>query len=593
MDTNNLPRSIWHRITNSLHLRSLQVVIVLSFSLVTVLVTIFVGSSITNRYARAMAQDVEVSTRQIVGQVSVSLETYLNGLLEVSNLIKTDIDKNRILRQDQLVSLFDTIKGIRKDIVTIAVFGQDGQILASTPNLMLKNGSSISTQEWYSAVSESDDIHIIPPHVQNLFAGQHPWVVSLSRPVSFIVGTDVRDGILLVDMNFRGIDELCRQVSLGKRGYIYIMDGQGNLVYHPQQQMIYTGVKSENNMQVLQESDGVFFEQFGGARRLVDVHSLKLAPWRIVGISYMDDLVSSRQSIVNYTLIIIVAAVLLSISLSLFISAKISKPVKKLEKLMAAAEAQEFRVVATIEGEEEVRHLSRTFNAMIYRIRQLMDQIVVEQEQKRKSEIKALQAQINPHFLYNTLDSIVWMAENGRTDDVVRMTEALARLFRISISRGKEFVPLSDELDHARSYMTIQQIRYRDKFRFLVVDEPSLLSTEVPKLVLQPILENAIYHGIRNSVDAGLITLRVCKEHRRIRIDISDNGIGMKPEKLTGLLLTDTSGSKGSGVGLKNVHDRIQLHYGPAYGLDIISELDDGTTVTIWLPIPVEQEVDV
>ncbi|MCL6558979.1 MAG: sensor histidine kinase [Firmicutes bacterium] len=270
---------------------------------------------------------------------------------------------------------------------------------------------------------------------------------------------------------------------------------------------------------------------------------------------------------------------------SVFISAKVSRPIKMLEKQMKRVEKGEFDINIEVRGEDEVKQLSRTFNLMVARIRQLMNQIIEEQEAKRKSELKALQAQINPHFLYNTLDSIVWMNENRKYEGVTTMVAALAKFFRISISRGSDIITVQDELEHANSYLIIQKIRYKDKFDFIIEAQPEVLSCKTLKLILQPIIENAIYHGIERIHDKGIIKVTASIKGERVLLQVIDNGYGIKPEVLEGILKKESRNDVGSGVGLKNVHERIQLYFGEQYGLEIESELDVGTTVNIWLPL--------
>jgi two-component system sensor histidine kinase YesM len=236
-----------------------------------------------------------------------------------------------------------------------------------------------------------------------------------------------------------------------------------------------------------------------------------------------------------------------------------------------------------IKGEEEVVKLAQTFNMMLMRIRKLLAQVLQEQEEKRKSELDALQAQINPHFLYNTLDSIVWMAENEKNEDVITMVTSLARFFRISISRGKNVITIEEELEHARNYMIIQKMRYKNKFRFEIEAEKDTLHCKTLKLILQPLIENALYHGIEYMVDEGYINISVRKLDGKILFQVKDNGLGMPPEKLETLLLAKSK--EYSGVGVKNVHERIKLFYGNEYGLEIESQLEVGTNVKIWIPI--------
>ncbi|MCX7773069.1 MAG: sensor histidine kinase, partial [Clostridia bacterium] len=303
------------------------------------------------------------------------------------------------------------------------------------------------------------------------------------------------------------------------------------------------------------------------------------------GISYVDDLVASKKKIQLFILFVLMFAFVFMTIASIFVSAKISQPIKRLERQMKKVEKGEFDICIDVSGEDEVKRLSRTFNLMVTRIKDLMRQNIEDQEAKRRSEFAALQAQINPHFLYNTLDSIVWMNENSKYEGVTTMVAALAKLFRISISRGNEMITVSDELEHAKSYLIIQKIRYKDKFEFEIDSEPDVLSHMTPKLILQPIIENAIYHGVEKIHEKGIIKVSAAIKDDKILFQVTDNGYGIKPEVLAGILDREPRDTKKSGVGLKNVHERIQLCFGKQYGIKIESCLDEGTTVNIWLPL--------
>jgi two-component system sensor histidine kinase YesM len=390
-------------------------------------------------------------------------------------------------------------------------------------------------------------------------------------------------------MNFRAIDQLCQRVSLGKRGYIYIVDPNGNIIYHPQQQLIYIGLKYENHNDLLKYSNGSFFEDHNGQKRLVTVKTVNYTRWKIIGISYMDEILTAKNEINEFIFKILFFVILFIISIFVFISAKISKPIKKLEQSMKMVEKGQFDINIDVTGEYEVVQLSKTFNLMVSRIKELMNQIELEQEAKRKSELNALQAQINPHFLYNTLDSIVWMAENEKSQDVITMVTALAKLFRISISRGKTIITVQQELEHARNYLIIQKVRYKNKFEFKIDVQEEALQYKTLKLILQPIIENSIYHGIEYMVDEGFIEISVKVVKDKLLYQISDNGLGIKPELLKNILAYESHNKSGSGVGVKNVHQRIQLSFGKEYGLEIESELEEGTIVKIWVPLIKEE----
>jgi two-component system sensor histidine kinase YesM len=389
----------------------------------------------------------------------------------------------------------------------------------------------------------------------------------------------------MVDMNFSKIEQLCSQVSLGKRGYIYIADQAGNIIYHPQQQIIYAGLKIENIADALSKNNGSYFDDFQGERRIMTIKNISFTNWKMVGISYVDELVPNKRNLSNFVIFILFFGIAFEILASMFISSKISQPIKRLERQMKRVENGDFDINLEVNGEDEVKRLSKAFNLMVSRIRQLMNQIISEQEAKRKSEFKALQAQINPHFLYNTLDSIVWMNENQNYEGVTTMVSALAKLFRVSISKGSEIINVSDEIEHATSYLTIQKIRYKDKFNFQIEAQPEVLYQKTLKLVLQPIIENAIYHGISQLQEKGEIKIAVAIEDGNIVYRVTDNGYGIKPEVLKTILDREPVSAHGGGVGLKNVNERIKLCYGIEYGLEIVSELDVGTTVIISIPL--------
>ncbi|GLC31109.1 cache domain-containing sensor histidine kinase [Clostridium omnivorum] len=575
-----------NRLLKSFRLRSIQFIITVSFTVITVFAILIVGTTLYNRFNKAAEEDASLSTRQIIEQVNLNLDDYLTSMVQTSNLLNSTINKYPSLPNDKLEGQMNVIPDTKQDIVTLAVFSEDGELLMGSPNSKLKSNVVIERQEWFhSALSLPGSLFFIPPHVQNLFEDKHDWVVSLSRCITFYRnGKGVR-GVLLVDLNFKAIEQLCRRVSLGRRGYIYIVDSEGNIVYHPQQQLIYMGLKYENNDDILKHSYGTFMQEFGGDRRLVTVKTVNYTGWKIVGISYMDELVAAKRDIYNYVWFIVITGIIFIIAIFSVISAKISQPIKELEKSMKLVEEGNFDINIDVRGEDEVVELSRTFNIMVSRIRELMDQILVEQEAKRKSDLNALQAQINPHFLYNTLDSIVWMAENGKSQDVITMVTALARLFRISISKGKDIISVEQELEHARNYMIIQKIRYKNKFSFEINADKEALTRKTLKLILQPIIENSIYHGIEYMVDEGLIKINVRTTEDKLIYEISDNGLGMKQEVLENILSFKSKNTGGSGVGVKNVHERIQLSYGKEYGLAIESELEEGTTVTITIPL--------
>lgn len=585
--------SIINRIRNKLvsfgksfSMRSIQFIITTAFMFVTISAMVFIGATLY-RKASALAEETAfINTRQVIYQVNQNLDLYMRNMMDISNYLDDMIYYNENIQNSKLNEQMKIILESRKDLVTLAVFSNEGELVAGVPEYKIKNNLDIKDQDWFNVpLKYPGNLYFSSPHVQNIFEGQYNWVVSLSRHVTFKMNGKPDEGVLVVDMNFNAMDQLCQKVSLGKRGYIYIIDSKGNIVYHPQQQLINVGLKDEDINGVLEHVFGRYTDKFNGEKRLITIETVNYCRWRIVGVAYLDDVSAIKKDVGNYAIWVFAVGSLCVILLAAFISAKISHPIKQLEKSMKMVEQGSFDINIDVKGEAEVAQLSKTFNIMVARIKFLMNQIVIEQESKRKSEINALQAQINPHFLYNTLDSIVWMAEHERNGDVITMVTALAKLFRISISKGKNVITVREELEHVRNYLIIQMKRYKSKFDFEIEAPEELLDYSTLKLILQPIVENAIYHGIEYMVDKGLIKISVEIAEGKLLYQVRDNGLGMEPEVCKNLLVKESRSKSGSGVGVKNVHERIQLSYGREYGLEIESELEAGTNVKIWLPL--------
>jgi len=280
-----------------------------------------------------------------------------------------------------------------------------------------------------------------------------------------------------------------------------------------------------------------------------------------------------------------------SILAAWIISASIYIPIKKLHNVTTTITGEDLQALVTTHNVDEITELGISFNIMIGRIRELLNAKIREQENLKKAELKALQAQINPHFLYNTLDTIVWLAESSKTDQVIEIVKALSSFFRIALSKGKDWIPLRQEIEHVSSYLTIQRMRYRDILDYRIEVDEELLDSTILKLTLQPLVENALYHGIKTKRNGGTIVVQAKRAgDDKVSLVVQDDGVGFTPYKLAQiqeLLVQDwdeisTDGE--GGFGLANVNKRIQLYYGKAYGLSIQSHYRGGTQVSVTIP---------
>lgn len=567
------------------HWKSIQFLITASFALITVVVMLIVSIFVYEKFAATAEQNAIRNNQQIIDQVKFNLESYLDGLGSFFTLVEGQVsDPSKVtldMRKEQLQTMLLT----RNDIVSLALFTINGQLIESIPQQRMRSNTGLADQTWFRyATTNLDEMYYSSPHVQNLFAGSYNWVVSLSKGIEYQTAQGIQSGILLLDANFKMIDNLGSRVTLGSKGYVYLIDGLGNIVYHPQQQLIYSGLKYENVDEVLKYTYGSYIDKTDGQERLITVKTVDSIGWKVVGVSYLDDLVASQQEISQFMIRLMGGVLLVVLVISLYMSARISNPIKRLERTMKMVEKGVFQVHRDKSGAEEVRQLSKRFNLMVGRIHQLMDQIIAEQEIKRKKELDILQAQIHPHFLYNTLNAVVRLAGSGRNDEVVTTISSLSKFFRISLSGGKQVITVQEELEHVRHYLIIQQIRFRNQFTYEIEADESVLSLHTMKLILQPLVENAIVHGLQSAVDEGHIHIQARSVEQQLVYTITDNGAGIPPKRLQEIILGQVKSAEGSGVGLHNVHERLRLYYGDGYGLEIESEPDEGTCVTLRLP---------
>jgi two-component system, sensor histidine kinase YesM len=578
--------------------RRIQATITLAFA-VLVLATALVMALLSYAFtAQAVQQTSRDYTTQLIAQVQGGIDSYITHMENIAEVVQLNEQVQEYLGitenlspdeaeeyRRRITTFLNSISRTRDDISLILIAGDNGDVLTHDRSLSLNPVVHIPDQEWYRRAKAASGRAVISSSgIQNVIDGQYRWVITLSRTINN-PATAEEYGVMLVDLNFSVISRLLSRISLGRRGYLFVVDSRGGIVYHPRQELIYSDLEREYIDRVVAQRRGSFSVRDEKGERLYTVSTSDRTGWRTVGVNYVSELVQNRQTIQRYyfywTLICIVLAILVSV----IISHRLSMPILRLRSTMRAVEQGTFNVTADITRNDEIGDLARDFNIMIAQIKELVRRNAEEQEEKRKSELMALQNQITPHFLYNTLDSVIWMAEAKQHELVVRMVSALARLLRLSISRGEELVTIRDEIAHIGNYLTIQKMRYRDKLDYTIEVDEEIMGLYVPKIILQPLVENAIYHGIKNRQDGGRVTVAGSTSDGTIVLSVRDDGVGMSPDQMEGILQPGSDIRRRRRVGVRNVHERIQLYFGSRYGLTFSSEPDRGTIVEIHLPL--------
>lgn len=579
--------------------QGIQPTLMAAFSVISISIMLILGVVLYARFSALSREEIIQSTTKLMEQTGESLEDYLISMRQISDAAYYNVIKESdFSSQDQEIQegLNLLYEANRDNLRSIAVYNNYGSLMAAEPVAIQKEDPDVTRQGWYlAAMEEMENMHFSTPHIQNLFddnSFRYYWVISLSRVVELTSGGNSQQGVLLVDMDYSSISRMMNQLNTMNNGqYYYLCDNNGEIIYHRKQIQISQGSVSENNKAAAEYKDGVYDEVFEGQNRKVIINTISYTGWKLVGVipysSFTYGMVNIRYFI---TMLILLMAMML-VFINRVVSVRISRPVLKLNNSVMEYEAGK-KPEIYIGGSREIRYLGYSIRTSYEQIQELMREIVREQNERRKSELEALQSQINPHFLYNTLDSIMWMVEGGKNDEAAYMITQLARLLRVSLSGGSTIISIADELRHAKSYMNIQKVRYKDTFSVTFQVDPEVENYCVVKLILQPILENAINYGVSGMDDNGEIRVEGRLEDGKVILTVEDNGIGI-PQEEVDLLLTDNGRvhKKGSGVGLVNVNNRIQILFGKAYGLRIESEPDVGTRVTICIPaIPCTDE---
>lgn len=535
-------------------------------------------------------------TYELVNQVNSNLDSYINNMVNISQMVTQNRDVSEYLFQenlgkeekadiyDRLVNQFKTVIDSRPDVYSIAVVADNGKQVVNDGTVAVNHYADIKDQEWYRQAAGKKGISLSSSHVQNLIANQYSWVVTLSKGLVNPYSGG-KEGMFFIDLRYNIINDMCEEISMGKRGYIFILDSEGRILYHPKQQLIYSNLVKENIKQVLECQGSNFQVKEGDDTKLYTISKSKNTGWTVVGVAYTSELMKNRgttQIVYGALGAVLLLAV---VAVSFMLSNRLVRPVKMLEASMGEVDRGNFpKVDLSAVPENEIGSLSRSYNLMTDEIQQLMKENIEEQRQKRKNEMRALQAQINPHFLYNTLDSIVWMAEWGKTKEVVEMTAALAKLFRQSISNEKEMITIREEVEYVHNYLQIQQMRYKDKLEYQINIAEQVRDKPIIKLVLQPLVENSIYHGIKNVEGKGMIQIKARRDGRTILLQVIDTGPGMDEETLSHIFEKHKVNFKRNGVGVFNVQSRLKLYYGDEYGIIYDSKPGKGTTATVVIP---------
>ena len=525
------------------------------------------------------------NTLQAMDQVSKRLSDSIGQVEDVLREVADGMEDRGSADSRQFDSSLRLSAGAMENLSALLLLDEYGNPVLGLPSAESKKTCRLTSMDWFNQARTAGlgETVFSRPHVQNLYPGEYPWVVSVTRKVRYWQDDLPHTGILMADMRLEPLEDICRSVTLGDNGYLYILDDSGNIIYHPEQKLMSLELISEEN--ILSE------DTQSEDQSMVLAQTIEGTNWKLTASVTSNDVAKYSTAFISRVTWVVIALMAGVLLVALWLSMRIVQPLTDIQVSMQRIERNldDNRMSLPEEGFAEYASLAHSYNVMLRRIRGLMQETVDRQEQLRRMEIGALQEQINPHFLYNTLDSIVRVMETGRTPEAIEMVQALAKLFRLSINNGDYFLTVEQEMDYARNYLTIQQVRYKKRFKYELYMDESIKDLPCPKIILQPLIENSLKHGMSDMPGCTLI-VRARQEGYNIVLSVEDDGLGIPPEKLKKLqeMLRDDSNimvkKSRYGIGLRNTNRRIKLLYGSDYGLTIESEVEERTCVTITFP---------
>jgi two-component system sensor histidine kinase YesM len=563
-------------------LKKLRVQIALYYFTASAITLLLMGFILYYSISAVVLREALSTTETSVDKSGNYLELYIDRLKAVSSLLAENPElltffsdtQQSISSQKDILSTIDTTIASDPFIKSVIMVSKDGKILSNESGLDMSMSSDMMKEQWYVSAIHSGSMPVLTSaRMQKFSMDKENWVISISREIKNKLGENI--GVLLIDIRYKVIEDYLSDLDLGQTGYAFIINDNSEVVYHKDPSYFEDPLKQSALKTILTGTIGYNSKENTFTR----TYPLKNADWTLVGVASLDGLNAIKKQLVDMFLMVGIILLLVAASSVVLFAGRITAPIKKLEKAMKEIENGLTEVAIDEKGCYEVQSLAKHFNDMIIKIKGLMAEITEKEKYLRSSEISALHSQINPHFLYNTLDTIVWMAEFNNSEKVIEITKALAQFFRLSLSGGNELTTVAHELDHVRQYLFIQKERYGEKLEYTIDCEESLLDIQIPKILLQPIVENALYHGIRGLSRQGHISIRAVKEKENLLLIVQDNGEGFDLKRID---IEDSEKLiKLGGVGIKNVDQRVKLYYGEDYGITIDSRIGFGTTVII------------
>lgn len=575
--------------------KSMSYKLILYFFGVILALTITITTLGNLLYKNSINSSQNENTNQIIKQINNNIDSYVKETENIINYMSTDpriskfFDDNKdenIGIEDETYNSIYRFTKFNSQIAGIMIVNKNGGYVSDVMNKM--STDSLTREDWYvKAFNEPEVMHLftkpIGRNIDNIFKYSADEVFSVCKAV-IDPKTKEFKGVILIDIKLDIIKRVIEDAKPGTAGFIYIIDSNKDIVYTPVNKIVYR-IKNEwidgiDNKIITKSISGENYQ-------LTKVIS-NYTGWQTIGVFPESEGLRVIEYIKYYSIAIGIIALMIAQLLVIIFTKSIIRPIQKLKKLMKKAQEGDLSVSFNAKYNDEIGELGNSFNTMVKEINNLISLVQIKEKKKRIAEMNVLQAQIKPHFMYNTLDTIRWMAEEHNEEDIVEIIESFTNLLRISLSKGREIITVEEEMKYIESYLIIQKIRYEDKLNYNIEFDKNMLNYKLIKLILQPLIENAIYHGIKEKRGAGKIDIIGKVKEDMLYFLICDNGKGIEEEllrKINGMISDGKVDDKKIGYGIFNVNERIKIMYGEKYGLNYKSTYGEGTIVEVRHPI--------
>ncbi|QZO76551.1 sensor histidine kinase [Helcococcus kunzii] len=546
--------------------KKLNMKISIYFFIISMMIVFFISYTGYKNSVELLIRSKRIQTKQELENAGIYISSYLDKIKSLANLISMN-DEIKMISDKQyndFTSLKNFISIIQKNdnlIENIIIASKMGKIISSSKT-DLSQSQQLDKEEWYQKALQYKNMPYITNEKHKLTPEQAGNLISITSEIKD--ASNNHQGIIIIDLSHKFIEDYITKMNFGDNGYGFIATSQEKLLFD-------TNTLSENKkyIELLKSRMKSLEGDFIG-----ETFNIPNTDWIAVGVTSMEGINSLKNVLITNTIFWAIIVLIISIFISLLISNRITKPIRNLIKNIKNTDHKLTPLPYDKNSSSEIQDLTTAFNQLLSKVSDLTLSIAEKEEAKRIFELKALQSQINPHFIYNTLDTIMWLIEFNENEKAIEVTKSLGKILRLTLGINQDFVRLEEEVAHVKNYLEIQKIRYDDKFEYNFDISKDTEQLKVPKLILQPIVENAIYHGIKPLKGKGEITIKSYLEDETLFIIVEDNGIGPQQAKDKNIK------TKLGGIGMSNVDQRIKILNNENCGIKLSRE--NGVTRVVY-----------